>query len=88
MTWAIDLGNSHTRIARWNPERELPELVELPAICRVPGGNEPLAAPRLVPTATEVLESDDWRTRVGRYPSGGGLGAAVATTGNTLVTDF
>lgn len=28
------------------------------------------------------------RTRVGRYPSGGGLGAAVATTGNTLVTDF
>ena len=68
MTWAIDLGNSHTRIARWNPQRELPELVELPTICRVPGGHEPLAAPRLVPTATEVLESDDWRTRVGRWP--------------------
>ncbi|MDA8016331.1 MAG: Hsp70 family protein [Thermoanaerobaculia bacterium] len=68
MTWAIDLGNSHTRIARWNEQRELPELVELPGICRQPGGNEPLAAPRLVPTATEVLESDDWRTRVGRWP--------------------
>ncbi|MCG8457455.1 MAG: Hsp70 family protein [Holophagales bacterium] len=68
MTWAIDLGNSHTRIARWNPDRELPELVELPTICRVPGGNEPLVAPRLVPTATEVLESRDWRTRLGRWP--------------------
>ena len=68
MSWAIDLGNSHTRIARWNTQRELPELVELPAICRVPGGNEPMAAPRLVPTATEVLESQDWRTRVGRWP--------------------
>lgn len=27
-----------------------------------------MAAPRLVPTATEVLESQDWRTRVGQWP--------------------
>ncbi|MEM6794680.1 MAG: Hsp70 family protein [Acidobacteriota bacterium] len=68
MSWAVDLGNTHTRVARWNGERGLPELVELPTICRVPGGNEPMAAPRLVPTATEVLESRDLRTRLGRWP--------------------
>lgn len=68
MSWSLDLGNSHSRLARWNAERALPELLELPEICRRPGGNEPLAAPRLVPTATEVVEDADWRTRVGRWP--------------------
>ena len=68
MTWALDLGNSHSRVARWSDERGVPELVELPEICRQPGGHEPLAGPRLVPTATELLDADDWRSRVGRWP--------------------
>jgi molecular chaperone DnaK (HSP70) len=67
-SWAIDLGNSHTRVACWDSARGEPRLVELPEICRRPGGDEPLEAPRLVPSATHVLGDGDWTTRVGRWP--------------------
>ena len=53
--WAIDLGNSNTRVARWDSETGAPALLELPGICRQPGGTEPLSAPRLVPSATEII---------------------------------
>ena len=64
--WAIDLGNSHTRVARWDEDSAAPRLLELPTICRVPGGTEPLAAPRLIPSATEILQDPTWWARVGR----------------------
>ncbi|MEM1179451.1 MAG: Hsp70 family protein [Acidobacteriota bacterium] len=68
MSWSLDLGNSHTRVARWDAKLGKPRVVELPEICRKPGNHEPLAAPRLVPSATEVLDDDDWKTRLGRWP--------------------
>lgn len=55
--WAIDFGTTHTRVARWDESASAPRLVELPEICRRPGGEEPLEAPRLVPSATHVLET-------------------------------
>ena len=66
--WAIDLGNSNTRVARWDPETSSPTLLELPNICREPGGSEPLAAPRLVPSATEIIRNPTWIARLGRSP--------------------
>jgi hypothetical protein len=66
--WAIDLGDTHTRVARWEAEAGEPRLVELPQICRRPGGEEPLEAPRLVPPATHVLDGANWATRLGRWP--------------------
>lgn len=68
MSWAIDIGNSHTRVARWESDTAAPRLLELPEICRRPGGNEPLAAPRLIPTATEILYPPSWSARVGDWP--------------------
>jgi molecular chaperone DnaK (HSP70) len=55
--WAIDLGNSHTRIAHWDEAAGKPRLLELPAVCREPGGHQPLAAPRLIPSAVEVIDN-------------------------------
>jgi len=66
--WAIDLGNSHTRVARWDTATGTPRLLELPAICRQPGGEDPLQAPRLVPSATEIIAEPDWPARLGRWP--------------------
>jgi molecular chaperone DnaK (HSP70) len=66
--WAIDLGNSHSRVARWDTELGAPRLLELPAVCREPGGTDPLAAPRLVPSAIEIIAEPDWRARLGRWP--------------------
>jgi len=66
--WAIDLGNSHTRVARWDAEAGAPRLLELPDICRQPGGGEPLAAPRLIPSATEICTPIDLLTRIGGWP--------------------
>lgn len=68
MAWAFDIGNSHTRVARWDETTGSPRLLELPEICRQPGGDEPMAAPRLVPTATEVLDPPDFKTRIGSLP--------------------
>jgi len=66
--WAIDLGNSHTRVARWDSGQGGPRLLELPAICRRPGEEEPLVAPRLIPSATDVVEHPDPQARIGRWP--------------------
>ncbi|HSF03369.1 MAG TPA: hypothetical protein VLA62_10170, partial [Solirubrobacterales bacterium] len=62
---AIDFSNSHSRVVRWDAQTGTPSLVELPAICRRPGGGEPLEAPRLVPSATDVLHPLDWVSRLG-----------------------
>src|SRR3954469_23507765 len=67
-SWAIDLGNTNTGIARWDATEDRPRLIELPELCRRPANVDPLEAPRLIPSATRVLESEDFRTRVGRQP--------------------
>jgi len=56
--WAIDLGTSNTGLARWDDESHRPRLLELPSICRKPEGADALEAPKLVPSATEVIQSE------------------------------
>ncbi|MEC8025217.1 MAG: Hsp70 family protein [Myxococcota bacterium] len=53
--WALDLGTTNTGIARWNEDTQRPELVRLTDICRAPDSDEPLEAPRMIPSATEAL---------------------------------
>jgi S-(hydroxymethyl)glutathione dehydrogenase/alcohol dehydrogenase len=52
--WAIDLGTTNTGVARWDDDAERPRLVELPRVCRRPGGEDHLQAPRMVPSAVEL----------------------------------
>ena len=66
--WALDLGTTNTGLARWDADADRARLVELPAICRRPGRADPLEAPRMVPSATQMLRVDGFWGRVGRWP--------------------
>lgn len=68
MTWAIDLGTTNTRIARWDAVESRPRQIELPEVCQKESGNDMLEVPRLVPSATLVLENLDFKSRLGRRP--------------------
>lgn len=66
--WAIDLGTHNTAVARWDVESARPRLIELSEICRKPDSEDPMEAPRLIPTATHLVERPDFWTRVGVHP--------------------
>ncbi len=63
--WAIDLGTTNTGVAIWDRAQARPRLVELSAICRDIAGPNPLEAPRMVPSATRLVEARDLATRLG-----------------------
>ncbi len=65
--WAIDVGTTNTGVARWNDEEGRPRLVELPEICRRPGGEDHLEAPLLVPSVVQAFEDLDFWSKVGRW---------------------
>lgn len=67
-SWAIDLGNTNTGLARWDAAEEKPRLIELPELCRRSANADPLEAPRLIPSATRVLEHLDFKGRLGKQP--------------------
>lgn len=65
--WALDLGTTNTVLARWDAEEERPRIVRLDAICRDPDGEDPLAAPGVVPSATHMVDETDVWTSLGRW---------------------
>src|SRR5262245_55460632 len=65
--WALDLGTTNSALARWDEDRDQPQIVELPGICRLPDGQEALEAPRLVPSAVDLVEHPSFLDRVGRW---------------------
>ena len=64
--WALDLGTTNTLLARWDSAADRPVLVDLPAICRAPGGTGELEAARAVPSAVHVLDEPGFWARMGR----------------------
>ena len=67
-SWAIDLGTTNTGVAVWDERAGQPRLVELPGICRAPERDDPLEAPRLVPSAVHMLEEPAFLDRLGAWP--------------------
>ena len=65
--WAVDFGTTNSGLARWDPVARRADILELPALCRAPGGDRILEAPRMVPSAAELLPPDLW-SRIGRLP--------------------
>lgn len=65
--WALDLGTTNSGIARCD-ESGQPQLVELAGVCRDPGRDDPLEAPRMVPSAVHVLERPGLMGRLGSWP--------------------
>ena len=66
--WALDLGTTNSGIARWDEATGQPQLVELPDVCRNPERDDPLEAPRMVPSAVHLLESPGLLDRLGSWP--------------------
>ena len=66
--WALDLGTTNSALARWDERASAPALLELPAVCRLPEGDDPLEAPRMVPSAVHLLESPGVLDRLGAWP--------------------
>ena len=65
--WALDLGTTNSGIARCD-ETGQPQLVELPRVCRDPERDDPLEAPRMVPSAVHVLARAGLVDRIGSWP--------------------
>ncbi len=65
--WALDLGTTNSGIARCDDTGQ-PQLVELAAVCRDPERDDPLEAPRMVPSAVHVLERPGLVSRLGGWP--------------------
>lgn len=68
MAWALDLGTTNTGLARWEGAEARPRLVELERICRLPGEQDYLHAPRLIPSATHIISEVDLARRLHRLP--------------------
>src|SRR5688572_19998348 len=65
--WAVDIGTTNTGIACWDDDKLQPRLIELPRICRRPGGDDPLEAPVLIPSVVEFLSRTKLIDRIGAW---------------------
>jgi molecular chaperone DnaK (HSP70) len=66
--WALDFGTTNSGVACWDEATGKPRLVELPAVCRKLDAQDPLEAPRLVPSAVHFLEKPGLVDRLGSWP--------------------
>jgi molecular chaperone DnaK (HSP70) len=65
--WALDLGTTNSGIAVWDESVGQPRLLDLPEICRKPEADDPLEAPRLVPSAVHLIEKPGLLDRLGSW---------------------
>jgi molecular chaperone DnaK (HSP70) len=66
--WALDLGTTSSGVAFWDESLGKPRLVELPAVSRKAEADDPLEAPRLVPSSVHFLENPGLLDRLGSWP--------------------
>jgi molecular chaperone DnaK (HSP70) len=66
-TWALDLGTTNSGVARWDEASGQAQLVDLPDVCRLPEGDDPLEAPRMVPSAVHLVENPGLLDRLGAW---------------------
>jgi molecular chaperone DnaK (HSP70) len=65
--WAIDLGTTNSGVALWDEALGQPRLLELPEICRQPTGDDPLEAPKLIPSGVQIVEEPGLWDRLGSW---------------------
>jgi molecular chaperone DnaK (HSP70) len=73
--WAIDIGTTNTRLARWDEKSDRPHLIPLPAIMpRGADGEESTGALNIVPSSTQLVEAPGvWARLVASGPLAGRL---------------
>ena len=65
--WALDLGTTNSGIARWDDAAGQAALVDLPTVCRLPDADDPLEAPRMIPSAVHFVERPGPLDRLGSW---------------------
>src|SRR5512136_2162510 len=65
--WALDLGTTNSGVARWDEAAGQAQLVDLPEVCRLPDGDDPLEATRMIPSAVHLLEDPGLLDRLGSW---------------------
>lgn len=66
--WALDLGTTNSGLAYWEEGAQQPRLLELPRVCRLVESDDPLEAPRMVPSAVDFIEKPGLLARIGDWP--------------------
>lgn len=66
--WSLDLGTSNSGLARWDATTQKPELVVLPRLAREASSDDPLLAPRMIPSMLRVLRPATLADRLGARP--------------------
>ena len=66
--WALDLGTTNSVLARWDAERQRPEIVQLKGLSREVHGDDPLATAAVVPSAVHLVEQQNLWATLGRWP--------------------
>ena len=66
-TWGLDLGTTNSGVARWDEASGQAALVELPGVCRRPESDDPLEAPRMIPSAVHLVDNPGFLDRVGAW---------------------
>lgn len=66
-TWALDLGTTNSAVARWDEASGQAQLVDLSEVCRLPDSDDPLEAPRMVPSAAHMFEDPGLLDRLGAW---------------------
>ncbi len=65
--WALDLGTTNSVLARWDAAAGRPHVVEFATVSRAAEADDPLKAPRVVPSATVVRAPSGWADRLGQW---------------------
>jgi molecular chaperone DnaK len=66
--WAIDLGTTNTRLARWNPQQELPEMIHLEGVCREPLPEQEIEVQNSIPSCLYILPLEGLAAKIGAWP--------------------
>src|SRR3989304_274282 len=66
--WALDLGTTNSGIARWDDAAGQATLIDLPEVCRLPDAEDPLEAPRMIPSAVHLIDDRGFVDRLGSWP--------------------
>jgi molecular chaperone DnaK (HSP70) len=70
--WGLDIGTTNTRLARWSAKDERPHLIDLPNAMPAAGVDDRGSAPKIIPSATQLLaEPSTWARMASSRPLAG-----------------
>jgi molecular chaperone DnaK len=84
--WGIDIGTTNTSLGHWDKAADRPSLVAFPGLMRSPREGDAEHAPRMVPSATQLIDVPGSRAWLARWPlTGGALAGRLAHIGQAAI---